>query len=67
MDETRAREILGHMIQPDGSLVERTITDYRCIEWPLGDKMITIRNITIGVEVVEAIAWWMRNKGAQHG
>lgn len=55
MTETRAREILGDWIRPDGSI--------RC-----GDPYVNagVGGATLdggfSVETLEALTWWMRNK-----
>jgi hypothetical protein len=59
MDEQKAKEILADSINEDGSL-ERYHDYY--IKWELGDESVLIDG-NLSIEELEAIAWWMKNKG----
>ena len=58
MNEEKAREILGEMIK-DNKL--HCINPY--IHWFPGSEYIMLDG-DFDVEDLEAIAWWMKNKGA---
>lgn len=57
MNEERAREILGDAIYPKGLGVAG---EY--LEWEYGDDEACLDG-HFTVDELEAIAWWMRNKG----
>ena len=60
MTEERAREILAHMIQPNGNLY-----DEECLPvWNVGDSDALLMGRYIADEL-EAIAFWMRVHGAK--
>lgn len=54
MDEQRAREILGGMIQPDGGLYN--LGHY--IAWTPGEEDVRLDD-RFTVEELEAIVWWV--------
>ena len=58
MNEESARTILGDMIQEDNSLF--CLGHY--ISWTVGDSEVVLDS-SFSLEDVEAIAWWIRNKG----
>ena len=56
MDESKAREILGGFINSDNTL--------GCESWHLDDEEISLEeSLSYTADELEAIAWWMRNKG----
>jgi hypothetical protein len=57
IDEKFAREVLGDAIQPNGLY---DLSSY--MSWQPGDRTITLDG-DFTVSELEAIAWWMRNKG----
>lgn len=63
MTEERAREILGNKINKDDRL-------YLCegvfVSWFVGDLLAEVDGEYTADEL-EAIAWWMRNKGGEDG
>jgi hypothetical protein len=61
MDEVRAREILGEHIQLDGTLTGI----YDWMDWPYQHNIESAYlDGDYSADELEAIAWWMRNKGA---
>ena len=59
MNEKKARELLGSgTIREDNGLSD--LNWY--LEWFTGDDYATLDG-TFGAEELEAIAWWMKNKG----
>ena len=56
MNEQRAREVLGDIIQPDGSLY--CIGHY--IAWTKGDTSVCL-DCNFDADELEAIVWWMQN------
>ena len=64
MDEARAREILGNVIKPNGTLyLGNDNPSY--ISWGnIGDRVYLDGGYS--AETLEAIAWWMRNKTVNH-
>lgn len=58
--EARAREILGAMIGPEGTLVGHSPS--HVFWYPDADEISLDGGFT--VEQLEAIAWWMRNTPA---
>ena len=61
MNEEKAREILGDTINSDGSLF--CLDHY--IVWNVGDMVVTL-DCQFNADELEALAWWMRNKGVIH-
>jgi len=59
MNEKRAREILGDSIQEDGSLYDCG----RYLIWGIDEERITLDS-RFTVADLEAIIWWMKEKGA---
>jgi hypothetical protein len=59
MDESKAREILGDMVCSDNSLgMQWWCPDFNDPAFFYPDE-----NIGFTADELEAIAWWMRNKG----
>lgn len=56
MDKQEAREILGNIIQPDGSLYN--LGHY--ISWELEEECITLDD-RFSVHELEAIVWWIKD------
>jgi len=67
MDETRAREILGDIIAPDGVGL-RPGGGYSAgwIFWDATDKLCTLDG-AYTADQLEAMAYWMRSKGVPAG
>ena len=59
MDEATARAELGEAIQPDGSLY--SLGWY--LNWGSDGSGIAILDGPFTLDQLEAIAWWMRNRG----
>lgn len=59
MDEQRAREILGGLIQPDGGLYD--LGHY--IAWTPGEEDVRLDD-RFTIEELEAIVWWVRHSPA---
>lgn len=66
MDEKRAREVLGRAIQGDDiDLLGNSLYSESCFaQWHVGDERANLDG-KFTLEQLEAIAWWMRNKGQQ--
>lgn len=69
MDEKQARNILGNWVQPNNALM----SEYPFIRWHPKNRL-ALRNVDsvgvtesypISVYQLEALVWWMRNKGAK--
>ena len=58
MDEKKAREILGETILPNDNLFDL----HNYIDWKTFQHDISLDGI-FEPEDLEAIAWWMKNKG----
>lgn len=56
--EIAAKRVLRDWIRPDNGLYNL----YCYINWDIGDKDATLDGL-FNAEQLEAIAWWMRNKG----
>ena len=56
MTKEKAIEILGDMIQSDGSLFD--LGHY--VSWKVGDKEVTL-DCQFDADEIEAIAWWMKH------
>ncbi len=55
MNEQKAREILKDFIDSDGGLCEGA--------WCPGDIIIDLYDAHFNADILEAMAWWMRNTG----
>lgn len=60
MNEEQARQILGDTIQPDNRLY--SLGHY--IYWDKEDSKVCLDG-NFNAKKLEAIAWWMKNKGAK--
>lgn len=60
MDEKEAREVLGNMITLDNGLSDL----HNYIGWKPGCEDVILDGL-YNVEELEAIAWWMKNKGGK--
>ena len=59
MDEATAREILGDMVKPSHALYD----DAEYVDWSVSESGVVLDG-SFGAETLEAIVWWMNNKGA---
>ena len=57
MDEERAKEVLGDIVQVDGSL----LSSHYGISWALNDNSVLLNGWFSATEL-ECLVWWMRNK-----
>jgi hypothetical protein len=56
VDESRAREILGEWIQPDGSLRD----DGMWLQWKPGANKLTFEGY-LTIDHLKALVWWIEN------
>jgi hypothetical protein len=61
MTEARAREILGDSVRPDNT-IDPTRSPIGWVQWN-GDADWICIDASLELEQLEALAWWMRNKG----
>ena len=62
MNERQARELLQDSIEDDDSLFDESVESG--VAWqPDGESAVQL-NGWFGIEELEAICWWVRNKGA---
>ena len=60
MTEDEARKILGDSIEKDGRLSD---VGECYVKWSPSDKWAVLDGNYFTPEIIEAIAWWMKNKG----